>query len=45
MLAHFRLAYTRQMFVVTYPREEQEIVLDAHNRAFAFFGSVPRKVI
>ena len=44
-LAHFRLAYSRQMFVVAYPREAQEMVLDAHNRAFAFFGGVPRKVI
>ena len=30
-LAHFRLAYSRQMFVVAYPREAQEMVLDAHN--------------
>jgi transposase len=44
-VAHFRLAYSRQMFVVAYPREAQEMVLDAHNRAFAFFGGVPRKVI
>jgi transposase len=40
-VAHFRLAYSRQMFVVAYPRETQEMVLDAHNRAFAFFGGVP----
>ena len=44
-LAHFRLAYSRQMFVIAYPREAQEMVLDAHNRAFAFFGGAPRKVI
>jgi transposase len=44
-VAQFRLAYSRQMFVVAYPREAQEMVLDAHNRAFAFFGGVPRKVI
>jgi transposase len=44
-VAHFRLAYSRQMFVIAYPREAQEMVLDAHNRAFAFFGGVPRKVI
>ena len=37
-VAHFRMAYSRQMFVVAYPREAQEMVLDAHNRAFAFFG-------
>jgi transposase len=40
-VAHFRLAYSRQMFVVAYPRETQEMVMDAHNRAFAFFGGVP----
>lgn len=44
-LAHFRLAYSRQMFVVAYPREAQEMVLDAHNRAFTFFGGVPRQMI
>lgn len=44
-LAHFRLTYSRQMFVVAYPRETQEIVFDAHNRAFAFFGGVPQRMI
>jgi len=39
-LAHFRLAFSRQMFVVTYPRETQEMVFDAHNQAFAFFCGV-----
>jgi transposase len=43
--AHFRLAYSRQMFVVAYPRETQEMVLDAHNRAFAFFGGVPVRMV
>jgi transposase len=40
-LAHFRLSYSRQMFVVAYPRETQEMVFDAHIRAFVFFGGVP----
>ncbi|MHB1229692.1 MAG: hypothetical protein ACYCY3_05160 [Halothiobacillus sp.] len=40
-VAHFRLAYSRQMFVVAYPRETQEMVFDAYNRAFALFGGVP----
>lgn len=44
-VAHFRLAYSRQMFVVAYPRETQEMVLDAHNRAFAFFGGVPLRMV
>ena len=44
-VAHFRLAYSRQMFVVAYPREMQEMVLDAHSRAFIFFGGVPARLI
>ena len=44
-VAHFRLAYSRQMFVVAYPREMQEMLLDAHSRAFAFFGGAPARVI
>jgi transposase len=44
-VAHFRLTYSRQMFVVAYPRETQEMVFDAHNRAFAFFGGVPERMV
>ena len=44
-LAHFRLTFSRQMFVVAYPRETQEMVFDAHNRAFAFFGGVPLRMV
>jgi transposase len=44
-VAHFRLAYSRQMFVVAYPREKQEMVVEAHNRAFGFFGGVPARLI
>lgn len=44
-VAHFRLSYSRKMFVAAYPRETQEMVFDAHNRAFAFFGGVPQRVI
>ena len=33
------------MFVVAYPRETQEMVFDAHNRAFAYFGGVPLRVV
>lgn len=44
-VAHFRLSYSRQMFVVAYPRETQEMVLDAHNQAFAFFGGVPKRMV
>ena len=33
------------MFVIAYPRETQEMVLDAHNQAFAFFGGVPKRMV
>jgi hypothetical protein len=35
--AHVRLCHSRMMFVRAYPRETQEMVFDAHDRAFAFF--------
>jgi transposase len=44
-VAHFRLAYSRQMFVVAYLRESLEMVLDAHVQAFTFFGGVPARMI
>jgi transposase len=37
-VAHVRLCHGRMMFVRAYPRETQEMVFDAHERAFAFFG-------
>jgi transposase len=36
-VAHVRLCHSRMLFVRAYPRESQEMVFDAHNRAFAFF--------
>ncbi len=36
--AHVRLCHSRMMFVRAYPRETQEMVFDAHERAFGFFG-------
>jgi hypothetical protein len=56
-MAHVRLCHSRMMFVRAYPRETQEMVFDAHERAFAFFrgpvgaasttiyGRLPRKAI
>jgi len=37
-VAHVRLCHSRMPFVRAYPRETQEMVFDAHDRAFAFFG-------
>jgi transposase len=36
-VAHVRLCHSRMLFVRAYPRETQEMVFDAHVRAFAFF--------
>jgi len=36
-VAHIRLCHSRMPFVRAYPRETQEMVFDAHDRAFAFF--------
>ena len=36
-VAHVRLCHSRMMFVRAYPRESQEMVFDAHARAFDFF--------
>src|ERR1700704_4181825 len=35
--AHARLCQRRMLFVRAYPRETQEMVFDAHDRAFALF--------
>src|ERR1700676_795727 len=34
-VAHVRLCHSRMLFVRAYPRETQEMVFDAHDRAFA----------
>ncbi len=44
-VAHFRLAHSLQPFVIAYPRETQEMVLDAFVQALKFFGGVPRRAI
>ncbi len=36
-VAHVRLCHSRMFIVRAYPRETQEMVFDAHDRAFAFF--------
>ena len=36
-VAHMRLCHSRMIFVRAYPRETQEMVFDAHERAFSFF--------
>ena len=36
-VAHIRLCHSRMPLVRVYPRESQEMVFDAHDKAFAFF--------
>jgi len=43
--AHVRLCHSRLPFVRIYPRETQEMVFDAHDRAFAFFKGACRRGI
>jgi transposase len=37
-VAHMRLSHSRMPFVRAYPRQTQEMLFDAHARAFRFFG-------
>ena len=40
-VAHFTLCYSGKTFASIYPNETQEMVFDAHVRAFEFFGGTP----
>ena len=42
-VAQFRLSHSRMPFCVAYVRETLEILLDAHVRAFEFYGGACRK--
>jgi transposase len=44
-VAHVRLCHSRMPFVRAYPRESQEMVFDAHDRAFALFKGSCRRGI
>ena len=44
-LAQVRLCHSRMPFVRAYLREAQEMVFDAHEKAFAFFKGVPQRGI
>ena len=44
-VAHMRLCHSRMFYVRAYPRESQEMVFDAHGRAFAFFGGACQRGI
>jgi transposase len=44
-VAHLRLCHSRMFLVRAYPRESQEMVFDAHDRAFRLFGGMCRRGI
>jgi transposase len=43
--AHMKLSHSRMPFVRAYFRETQELVFDAHDQAFRFYGGVCRRGI
>ena len=44
-LAHFKLSYSRMFFVIAYLRESHEMLFDAHDKAFEFFGGMTKRGI
>jgi transposase len=44
-VAHLRLCHSRAFLVTAFPRETQEMVFEAHARAFAHLGGIPRRGI
>lgn len=44
-VAHFRLCYSRLSFLIAYTRETQEMLFDAHDKAFIAFGGLPLRGI
>jgi len=44
-LAHMKLCSSRAFHLSAYPTETHEMLFDAHYRAFAAFGGVPRRII
>jgi transposase/DNA-directed RNA polymerase subunit K/omega len=44
-VAHVRLCHSRMPFLRAYPRETQEMVFDAHERAFQLFGGAAKRGI
>lgn len=44
-IAHFRLSHSRKPFIVAYPCETQEMLLDAFVQALSFYQGVPKRVL
>ncbi|MDH0365300.1 IS21 family transposase, partial [Comamonas aquatica] len=44
-VAHFKLSHSRAFYLRAYPLQTHEMLFDAHNRAFAVLGGIPRRGI
>lgn len=44
-VAHTKLAASRAFWLTAYPTQSHEMLFDAHGRAFAAFGGIPRRGI
>ena len=44
-VAHIKLCASRAFWLVAYPSQRHEMLFDAHARAFAAFGGIPRRGI
>jgi transposase len=44
-VGHFRLSYSRMFFIVAYMRETQDMLFDAHDKAFEFFEGITKRGI
>ena len=45
LLAHLKLCFSRTFVVQAYPTQSHEMLFDAHTRAFAALGGIPRRGI
>lgn len=45
LLAHLKLCFSRAFVVQAYPTQSHEMLFDAHTRAFAALGGIPRRGI
>jgi transposase len=44
-IAHFRLCHSRAFYIRAYFRQKLEMLIDAHNQAFSFWGGIPQRGI
>ena len=45
LVAHLKLCYSRAFVVQAYPTQSHEMLFDAHARAFAALGGIPKRGI